>query len=179
MAGVFELGFREPRQSGAPNSAVKPECYHRATYMLVDDSERDDFFTEVVQVGHNRSDFEIDERENPMQGEEVQAVTGTATVTQSSADARKRIVSGMAQPGSPTSPLISHAASSTSLNRGPPTNLSSPRYAPNPRPWRGFLISRVLAPSETSARRSERLDDPVFCAPPPQRDSGAQLTPFA
>ncbi len=50
--------------------------------MLVDDSERDDFFTEVVQAGHNRSDFEIDERENPMQGEEVQAVTGTATVTQ-------------------------------------------------------------------------------------------------
>ena len=50
--------------------------------MLVDDSQRDDFFTEVVQAGHNRSDFEIDERENPMQGEEVQAVTGTATVTQ-------------------------------------------------------------------------------------------------
>ena len=49
--------------------------------MLVDDRERDDFFTEVVQAGHNRSDFEIDERENPMQGEEVQAVTGTATVT--------------------------------------------------------------------------------------------------
>ena len=52
--------------------------------MLVDDSERDDFFTEVVKAGHNRSDFEIDEREDPMQGEGVQAVTGTATVTQKS-----------------------------------------------------------------------------------------------
>ena len=57
--------------------------------MLVDDSERDDFFREVVNAGHNRSDFEIDEREDPMQGEEVQAVTGSVTVTRKS-DGRQK-----------------------------------------------------------------------------------------
>ena len=66
--------------------------------MLVDDSERDDFFMEVVKAGHNRSDFEIDEREDPMQGEEVQALTGTATVTLKSNGRQKAYRVGYGSP---------------------------------------------------------------------------------
>ena len=49
--------------------------------MLTDESELEDFTTAVVEAGHNRSDFEIDAHEDPMQGMEVQPLTGTVTVT--------------------------------------------------------------------------------------------------